>query len=50
MEPESYVETWEDKEDEYLASAVYEHMKLNEKLVWSQYPSPHVCNRIDDQT
>ncbi|KAJ4849848.1 hypothetical protein Tsubulata_040810 [Turnera subulata] len=32
-EPENYIETWEDEEDEYLASAVYEHMQLtDEKL------------------
>lgn len=37
-EPENYVEAWEDKEDEYLAHAVYEHMQLNKKqlheVIW----------------
>ncbi|CAA2979576.1 Hypothetical predicted protein [Olea europaea subsp. europaea] len=28
-EPENFIETWEDEEDEYLARAVYEHMQLN---------------------
>ncbi|XP_057508046.1 uncharacterized protein LOC130790977 isoform X1 [Actinidia eriantha] len=33
-----YIKTWEDEEDEYLACAVYDHMKLNDeqahKVVW----------------
>ncbi|XP_020539270.1 uncharacterized protein LOC105643590 isoform X2 [Jatropha curcas] len=32
-EPENYIETWEDEEDEYLARAVYEHMQLNDKQI-----------------
>ncbi|CAK9163395.1 unnamed protein product [Ilex paraguariensis] len=32
-EPERYIRTWEDEEDEYLARAVYEHMQLNDKQV-----------------
>uniref|UniRef100_A0A5B6ZCI5 Putative RPA-interacting protein B n=1 Tax=Davidia involucrata TaxID=16924 RepID=A0A5B6ZCI5_DAVIN len=37
-EPESCIGTWEDEEDEYLARAVYEHLRLNNeqahKVVW----------------
>ncbi|KAA8550492.1 hypothetical protein F0562_002176 [Nyssa sinensis] len=37
-ESESYIGTWEDEEDEYLARAVYEHMQLNKeqvhKVIW----------------
>ncbi|GMN64119.1 hypothetical protein TIFTF001_033194 [Ficus carica] len=35
-EPENYVETWEDQEDEYLACSIYEKMQLNEKqeVIW----------------
>ncbi|GAV68408.1 hypothetical protein CFOL_v3_11911 [Cephalotus follicularis] len=32
-EPENQIETWEDDEDEYLARAVYEHMKLKDEQV-----------------
>lgn len=32
-EPKHYIETWEDKEDDYLAHAVYEHMQLSDKKV-----------------
>jgi hypothetical protein len=32
-EPHGHIETWEDEEDEYLARAVYEHMKLNDEQV-----------------
>lgn len=32
-EPDGYIETWEDEEDEYLARAVYEHMQLNDEQV-----------------
>ncbi|GFY99466.1 hypothetical protein Acr_13g0008660 [Actinidia rufa] len=28
-----YIKTWEDEEDEYLARAVYDHMKLNDEQV-----------------
>ncbi|KAE8685867.1 Detected protein of unknown function [Hibiscus syriacus] len=31
-EPKEGTETWEDEQNEYLASAVYEHMQLNEQL------------------
>ncbi|KAH7534018.1 hypothetical protein FEM48_Zijuj04G0193200 [Ziziphus jujuba var. spinosa] len=31
-EPDN-IETWQDEEDEYLAHAVYEHMRLNDKQV-----------------
>ncbi|XAR58805.1 hypothetical protein NMG60_11014353 [Bertholletia excelsa] len=37
-EPETNIRTWEDEEDEYLACAVFEHMKLNDhqehKVIW----------------
>ncbi|XP_022758863.1 uncharacterized protein LOC111305511 isoform X5 [Durio zibethinus] len=32
-EPEEWIETWEDEEDEYLARAVYEHLQLNDEQV-----------------
>ncbi|CAH2041104.1 unnamed protein product [Thlaspi arvense] len=32
-EPETNIRTWEDEEDEYLACAVFEHMKLNDHQV-----------------
>ncbi|XP_062077461.1 uncharacterized protein LOC133782236 isoform X2 [Humulus lupulus] len=41
---EYYVETWEDKEDEYLAHAVYEHMQLNEKQVHKSIWCP-ICKQ-----
>ena len=32
-EPDSYINTWEDEEDEYLARAVFENMQLNDDKV-----------------
>ncbi|CAA2960963.1 Hypothetical predicted protein [Olea europaea subsp. europaea] len=43
-EPENFIETWEDEEDEYLARAVYEHMKLNGEQVGKEVWCP-VCKR-----
>ncbi|KAE8685279.1 Chaperone DnaJ-domain superfamily protein, putative isoform 1 [Hibiscus syriacus] len=31
-EPKQGIETWKVEQDEYLASAVYEHMQLNEQV------------------
>ncbi|XP_024017890.1 uncharacterized protein LOC21384881 [Morus notabilis] len=43
-EPENYVETWEDEEDEYLSHAVYEHLQLNEKKLQEVIWCP-ICKR-----
>ncbi|XP_020539271.1 uncharacterized protein LOC105643590 isoform X3 [Jatropha curcas] len=43
-EPENYIETWEDEEDEYLARAVYEHMQLNDKQVHKETWCP-ICKQ-----
>ncbi|XP_022758859.1 uncharacterized protein LOC111305511 isoform X2 [Durio zibethinus] len=39
-EPEEWIETWEDEEDEYLARAVYEHLQLNDEQVHKQIWCP----------
>ncbi|KAL2486201.1 hypothetical protein Adt_30957 [Abeliophyllum distichum] len=39
-EPENFIKTWEDEEDEYLAHAVYEHMQLNDEQVCKEVWCP----------
>ncbi|KAJ6319365.1 hypothetical protein OIU78_014892 [Salix suchowensis] len=41
-EPKNSIETWEDKEDDYLAHAVYEHMQLSDKKVAKEIWCP-IC-------
>ncbi|XVE72620.1 hypothetical protein DITRI_Ditri11bG0052700 [Diplodiscus trichospermus] len=43
-EAEERIETWEDKEDEYLARAVFEHMQLNDEEVHKQIWCP-ICKQ-----
>ncbi|XP_059435447.1 uncharacterized protein LOC132168474 [Corylus avellana] len=43
-EPDRYIETWEDEEDEYLARAVYEHMQLNDAQVSEKIWCP-ICKQ-----
>ncbi|CAI9778650.1 unnamed protein product [Fraxinus pennsylvanica] len=43
-EPENFIRTWEDEEDEYLARAVYEHMQLNGEQVGKEVWCP-VCKQ-----
>ncbi|GMY14090.1 hypothetical protein FCV25MIE_09329 [Fagus crenata] len=43
-EPHGHIETWEDEEDEYLARAVYEHMKLNDEQVREKIWCP-ICKQ-----
>ncbi|CAK7349190.1 unnamed protein product [Dovyalis caffra] len=43
-EPENYIETWEDKEDDYLARAVYEQMQLSDKKVAKEIWCP-ICKQ-----
>lgn len=43
-EPKHYIETWEDKEDDYLAHAVYEHMQLSDKKVAKEIWCP-ICKQ-----
>ncbi|KAL0389196.1 UNVERIFIED_CONTAM: hypothetical protein Scaly_0276700 [Sesamum calycinum] len=43
-EPESFMRTWEDEEDEYLARMVYEHMQLNSDQVAKEVWCP-ICKQ-----
>ncbi|KAL0435186.1 UNVERIFIED_CONTAM: hypothetical protein Sradi_0226500 [Sesamum radiatum] len=43
-EPESFMRTWEDEEDEYLARVVYEHMQLNSDQVAKEVWCP-ICKQ-----
>eukprot|EP00257_Ricinus_communis_P022352 XP_015582056.1 uncharacterized protein LOC8286110 isoform X1 [Ricinus communis] len=43
-EPENDIEIWEDEEDEYLARAVFENMRLNDKLVHKETWCP-ICKQ-----